>query len=444
MRFLVLIIFGIIGFEQVLPLSALAKENAQPKQNQERAAQQSAEHQAAAREVQERQQQARAQQEQMVRAQEEQARKSQTQALKAQQEEARRAQKAEQEESRRGEEQAQKEQLKEQQKEQQKEARRAEEQAQEQQKEQQKEARKTQEIQESKRPESREQLLPNDMHKVATAIGPRDFVVATRRPATPRPLSLSTVPIAKAVPQPVLEANIDPNEKEHARTVAQNLQAHLIAVSANQAPRNAAPVASYWSNNYYNNYPTVVNNQRIFINRQNTVVSYFQPNEYPTWYQPQPYWALSNGFTLGNLIHCGLDWLRWGWHPYYGPPPEGFVCAQDYFPTPWVYIPAYGLWRQPGAFSYSDTGPPFDYTGPITVEILEPRHIHIRDPYTGWMSDRVINVMYFYNAFYYPEYDRWGYMNRHGYFIWINPLPPLNTYDGAYGDSIRPAPGEEP
>ena len=70
---------------------------------------------------------------------------------------------------------------------------------------------------------------------------------------------------------------------------------------------------------------------------------------------------------LGSLAN-GLDWLRWGWHPYYGPLPDGFV-ATDYVPTPWIYFPAYGLWRQPGIMGWAPSGPPFNYSGPISVEV---------------------------------------------------------------------------
>ncbi|HEY9758172.1 MAG TPA: hypothetical protein V6C97_23605 [Oculatellaceae cyanobacterium] len=103
-----------------------------------------------------------------------------------------------------------------------------------------------------------------------------------------------------------------------------------------------------------------------------------------------------------------MDWLRCGWHPYYGPPPDGFLCASDYIPTTWIYFPAYGLWQQPGVYSWAPSGPPFEYTGPITVEVLEPRHVHVRDPYTGWERTQVMNVVYLYKAFYDEEYEHWG------------------------------------
>jgi hypothetical protein len=219
---------------------------------------------------------------------------------------------------------------------------------------------------------------------------------------------------------PVLEPGASPQEQEHAAAATKNLQAHLIAVQGNQAPQNVPAIRNSTVNNYFNNYRTTINNRQISINRQNTNFNIVPPTQFPHWYQPEPGWTYSNGFCLGNLITVGADWLGWGWHPYYGPPPEGFVCESDYIPTPWVYVPAAGLWRQPGVMGYADYGPPYDYEGPITVEVMEPRHIHVRDPFTGWMNDRVVNVVYFYNAYYYPEFERYGYMNRHGYFIWLN------------------------
>ena len=96
------------------------------------------------------------------------------------------------------------------------------------------------------------------------------------------------------------------------------------------------------------------------------------------------------------------------------------MCADDFVPTPYIYFPAYGLWRIAGAPGWAAEGPDLDYTGPITVEMLEHRRLAVTDPYTGRTINRVINVPYFYNAFFFPEYGRWGYVNRHGYFILLN------------------------
>jgi hypothetical protein len=198
------------------------------------------------------------------------------------------------------------------------------------------------------------------------------------------------------------------------------MQHHLIPVPQAQIPQNFTDLGHSSVNNYLNNYQTNFNNQPLIINRQNTFYNPYNFNQYPFWYQPQPGWVFTNGFVLGNSVRCGLDWLRWGWHPYYGPEPDGFICAQDYVPTPWIYVPAYGLWRIAGSNGWAEGPPDYDYAAPISVEVMEPRVVSARDPYTGWVTNQSINAVYLYNAFYDPEMGRYGYMNQHGYFIWLN------------------------
>jgi len=185
----------------------------------------------------------------------------------------------------------------------------------------------------------------------------------------------------------------------------------LIAVPISQAPRNYARIRNAQLSRYYNSYPFFINNQQYYINRQNTRYYPVQSRYYPDWYQPNSNWIFSNGFTLGNAIRIGLDWLGFGWEPYYGEAPVGFICARDYMPTPWMYEATTNQWRQPGLYTYMSEGPDLEYTGPITVEVIE----QVRGRH-----GRIINVPYLYNAFYYPENDRWGYENRQGYFIWLD------------------------
>ncbi|MGH2506165.1 MAG: hypothetical protein ACRDHZ_01885, partial [Ktedonobacteraceae bacterium] len=240
------------------------------------------------------------------------------------------------------------------------------------------------------------------------------------RPVSPRPFNVPQVRLDKAVAMPVLEQNISDEEREHANLVNQNLAAHLYAVAANQAPQTFGEMQNYWHNAYFNKYPVVWNNQTAYLTPQNCFVNVVQPNMYPYWYNPQPGWQYCNGFSLGNMTNVAANWLGFGWHPYYGPRPEGFVCATNYFPTLWTYVPAYGLWRVAGEQGWAPSGPPYDYSGPISVEVWEPRHVSVRDPYTGWATKRVVNVLYMYNAFFFPNMERWGYTNRHGYFVWLN------------------------
>jgi|AGTN01.1.fsa_nt_gi hypothetical protein len=92
-------------------------------------------------------------------------------------------------------------------------------------------------------------------------------------------------------------------------------------------------------------------------------------------------------------MKIGLDWLGFGWQPYYGDRPTGFICAGDYMPTPWMYESMTNQWRQPGLYTYVN-GPDSEYTGPITVQVIEQ--------VTG-RDGVVINVPYLYNAFYDQE-----------------------------------------
>jgi hypothetical protein len=383
---------------------------------------------------------ARGAQEQAMRAQQEQARRVQEQEFKAQQDEARKTQEQElkaQEQAHRVQEQAlkvQEDQARRVQEQAVKAQQEAARQAQEQAARSQAEAANRAQQEESFKLQAAERKTANDSakygaeemerkggeHELAPPNLNRIGTTALTRPASPRPLQEEALPLQKAVSMPVLEENATPEQQEHAQAVIHNLQAHMFAVPGSQAPPNIRAIQKLSLNNYTNNYRAVVNGQPLYINRDNTLVYPVQAGQYPYWYQPEPNWIFSNGFVLGSVLQVGLDWLRWNWHPYYGPPPDGFICSRDYTPTPWVYTPAYGLWTQPGSFSYASTGPDYDYTGPISVEVLEPRQIHVTDPYTGWKQLRTINVVYLYDAYFYPEYERWGYMNRHGYFIWLN------------------------
>jgi hypothetical protein len=395
-----------------------------------------------AREQQVRQQedQARQQQESMRRQQEEQGRQQQEQ-QRQQQDQSRRQQEQAQRQQEQNQRQQQQEVAKQQERQQeqvakqqqrqqeqvQKEQQRQQEQAAKEERNQQEQGNRNQQETNRREQETAQRQEQENRHAVApgTTAMLRESRPAERgnfggsRASAPRPLTnIRSLPINKAVSMPVVDPHWTQEEREHATVVSQNLQTHLYPFA--QPPANYQQIASENLNSYINNYPCYIGNQQCIINRENTFVNPFPAYQYPYWYQPQPGWIFSNGFTLGNLVHVPLDWLGFGWHPYYGPQPEGFVCSSSFVPTPWIYVPAYGLWRLAGMEGYAQSGPPYDYSGPITVETLEPRHVNIRDPYTGYETRRVVNVMYLYNAFYYPEYERYGYTNRHGYFILLN------------------------
>jgi hypothetical protein len=397
------------------------------------------------------QQESRRNQEQQMRAQEEQARNNQQQAMRAQQEaaqrqqqeagqrqqqemqrqqqEASRNQERQQEQMQRQQEQAQRQQQEQSQRQQQEAQRQQQNEMRQQEKQQQNNPERVMEAQqreqktearneERNRPEERTAFgaPPTEVHGGALRFNPGTGL----RPVAPRAFNVPQVRIDKAHSMPVLEGNVSAEEREHANLVNQNLTSHLYAVAANQGPQTFGETQNYWHNAYFNNYPIVWNNQTAYLTPQNCFVNVVQPNQWPYWYNAQPGWQYCNGFSLGNMVNVAANWLGFGWHPYYGPQPEGFVCATNYFPTLWTYVPAYGLWRVAGEQGWAPSGPPYDYTGPISVQIWEPRHVDVRDPYTGWTTKRVVNVLYMYNAFFFPEMERWGYTNRHGYFVWLN------------------------
>jgi hypothetical protein len=383
------------------------EESMRQQQQQMRGQQQQSERQQQ-QEMRREQEQAGKQQQQEMRQQQEQAAKQQQQEMRQQQEQ---AAKEQQQEMRRQQEQAAKQQ--------QQEMRQQQEAAKEQQQQERNQQRETAREPQQEMRNERNAGMPPGSTAMVHGHQPEESV-RIMRPVQPRPITEKPMPLEKAVSMPVLDPNLNAEEREHANAVLHNLQAHLYAVPGSHGPQNYSTVSTNYINNYINNYQTYVNNQPIVINRQNTFCNVVPSWQYPAWYQPQPGWVFANGFNLGNLFRIGLDWLGFGWHPYYGPQPEGFVCASNYVPTPWIYVPAYGLWRVAGEPGYAPEGPPYDYTGPISVEVLEPRHIHVRDAFTGWDNTQVVNVMYLYNAFFYPEYERYGYLNRHGYFIWLN------------------------
>jgi len=366
-------------------------------------------------------------QEQTMRTQEENARRSQETAMRAQQEAAQRQQRTQQEQSQqqqqqRQQQEAQLQRTQEGQRQQQAlQVRAAQSQQREQQKEQAQNVQGEMRAEQNREREGQRTAFGAGPGPGGERSGPGGFRPGIEnRPVAPRPLRGTAIQLDKAHSMPVLEPNVSAQEKEHATIVDQNLRAHLYAVEHSQAPQNIGEVQNYWNSNYINNYPVMINNQTAYLNRENCFVHAVEPGQWPYWYNPQPGWQYANGFSLSNMINVAANWLGFGWHPYYGPQPDGFVCATDYFPTLWTYVPAYGLWRVAGEPGWASEGPPYDYTGPISVQVWEPRHIHVRDPYTGWMTDRVINVMYMYNAYFFPEDERWGYTNNNGYFVWLN------------------------
>ncbi len=247
--------------------------------------------------------------------------------------------------------------------------------------------------------------------RIQNPIRTSNFDKKNRRPSTLPPLRVQPIPGQKAFPLPNFGAHASGDQLEQARNAQNNMMKHLRAVPLSQAPQNRGRFKTRQLQSYYNNYPFYLNNQRYYINRNNTNYFRVQPNYYPSWYQPNSNWIFSKGFSLANAVRIGADWLGYGWQPYYGAPPVGFICARDYIPTPWFYDAMTGQWRQPGLYSSMSEGPDYEYTGPITVEVIE----QVVAP-----DGQFVNVLYLYNAFYYPDQGRWAYENRQGYFIWLD------------------------
>ena len=296
-----------------------------------------------------------------------------------------------------------------------------------------------------------------------------------KRPAAPPPFTGKPAPFQKAMPAPALQGQVSAAQQAQAATANQNLQNNLYPVPMSQAPANYQQAASAQTSSYLNNTPTTLGGQPVTINSGNTYVSNTPQSSYPAWWGgggapnggagggagsggggsgfgggnsaagnsagfggggggggwgpggapwggPPHGWGWSNGFTIGSIISASLGWLRSGWPHYYGPPPSGFMYPPGFVPTPWVYNPMMNMWRQPGQMAWEPVPPPYDYTMPITVQMVEP--IRVWAPSPMGPVPETINQLVMYNAHYFPMMGRWGYRNRHGYFVWLNMPPP--------------------
>jgi hypothetical protein len=257
---------------------------------------------------------------------------------------------------------------------------------------------------------------------------------ADHRLATLPPLHGNPVPGQQSFPAPVLSGQVSAGQAAQAQTAYQNAQSNQYAVPANQAPPNYQQMQNSQLGSYNNGYPTTIGGQPVNINSGNTYVNQVPPSSYPSWWNggsgggagggggwgpggggwaPGPGWGWGNGWVVGQSIRAGLGWLFGGWPHYYGPRPQGFIYPPGFVPTPWMYNPMMNEWRQPGQ-PWGVVPPPLGYVGPITVQTVEPISV-------GPMP---MNQPFMYNAFYYPRWGRWGYRNRMGYFVWVNPAQP--------------------
>lgn len=225
-------------------------------------------------------------------------------------------------------------------------------------------------------------------------------------------------PASKALSQPFVIRNANGEQRRQAQIFQQNWQGRLLPLAESQAPSDRSETKNKQLATYLENYPAFVKHQSVVITKKNTFIREVPPTQYPAWYERTPGWTYCNGYVIGGSVQAGPDWFAYEWPAIYGQPPAGFMCEPDYIPTPWIYLPYNDSWRPAGELA-TGAGPTTTYTGPISVEAIEPITAKIPDQY-GVPVFQTINVLYLYNAFYYPEFERWGYKNKQGFFVWLN------------------------
>jgi hypothetical protein len=231
-------------------------------------------------------------------------------------------------------------------------------------------------------------------------------------------INIRPAPAGKSLSQPFVIRNANGEQRKQAQTFQQNWQARLLPVTEAQAPSSRADAKGKQLLAYFDNYPVFVNHQSVTITKKNTFIREVPPTQYPAWYERTPGWTYCNGIVLGGSVQAGPDWFAYEWPAIYGHPPAGFICEPDFVPTPWTYVPYNDTWRQAGELASGD-GPATSYTGPITVEAIESVTAKVPDQF-GVPVFQTMNVLYLYNAFYYPAFERWGYINKQGFFVWLN------------------------
>jgi hypothetical protein len=216
--------------------------------------------------------------------------------------------------------------------------------------------------------------------------------------------------------------NLNPQQQAQAQTAQRNMQNSLVAMPQGQQPPGVQAVQQAQASSYMNGYQTSLGSQPVVINSGNTYVNPMPQASWPGWYHPPaPGWGFGSSLLLGSIA-ADLGWFHSGWRPWMGPQPTGFMYGPGYMPTPYFYQPWSNQWMQPGQMGYLP-GPPPEYTMPITVEAMEPMQIPVMTPMGP--QRQWVNQLVMYNAYYYPAYGRWGYVNRHGFFVWVNPQESL-------------------
>jgi hypothetical protein len=229
--------------------------------------------------------------------------------------------------------------------------------------------------------------------------------------ALPNALAEQQVPIHHAMPGPYFSHALSTAQQVQATTLQQTIQKNLFASSATAAAAVLANAQIAQTSNYFNNYKTVLGKAPITINAANTYVSEVPQRLWPSSYQANQDWTLINSMSLGGK-KADSNWLLMSWLAFLGPRPIGVICTKGYFPTPWTYVTWINRWSLFGQAPIDVVGPPPDYKMPISVEVIEPMHA----------GNQTTNQAYIYNAFYNEPYGSYGYTNRQGFFVMLNPI----------------------
>lgn len=199
------------------------------------------------------------------------------------------------------------------------------------------------------------------------------------------------------------------------------MQRNLFATSATEAAAVLATAQIAQTSSYFNNYKTVIGNTPVTINASNTYVNELPQRLWPSWYKPNSNYSMYNSMSLGSQ-KSDVNWLLMGWLAFFGPRPVGVICTKGYFPTPWTYVTWLNRWSLFGQAPIDPVGPPPNYKMPISVEVIEPVDLPSASAAAKKaVAAQSVNQAYIYNAFYNEPYGSWGYTNRQGFFVLLNP-----------------------
>jgi hypothetical protein len=171
-----------------------------------------------------------------------------------------------------------------------------------------------------------------------------------------------------------------------------------------RTPRNAA--ARIDRNSMRQQLSSLSNYNRDFNNNNR-----LRQNNYRQWpggWNPGP-----NAGRLG--YYSGYSWNGNNY-------PFNYYGLAGYCPTPWLFLLSYGEFWAPGS-GYTESLP-YGYNQPISIAVEEV--VPFYDAYgniTGYQ-----NETFYYNAFWDPNSQAYGYYDYHGAFHWIT-FPWLNTWN---------------